>query len=256
MLAQQRTEYILQQLRIHGCVNVRELANALDVTEVTIRRDLEELEKQGYLQRVHGGATSLAKKDILSKSDESNMEDRLQVNFDKKEMLCRRAASYIKDGDCIFLDGGTTIYPILPYLQNKKIKIVTHSTLITKNFDSEVAELFSIGGKIIPEYQMAVGPIAIDTIKRFNFDYAFIGCAGIDLENKTVYTAEMDTMLIKELAMKQSLHKFLLVDASKKNIKGFCSFTSSDEFDKVFCDEAIEHERSIDLPENFIVVRE
>lgn len=95
------------------------------------------------------------------------------------------------------MDGGTSIFPMLSYLQTKKIKIVTHSTLIQEHFDSDVAELFAIGGKLIPEYKMAVGPIALETLQRFNFDFAFIGCAGIDLLRHKVYTAEMDTLAVK-----------------------------------------------------------
>lgn len=252
MLAQERNDYILQQLNAKGCVNVRCLSQELQVSEVTIRRNLEDMEKQGLLIRIHGGAKKNPKTDILSKNDESRMLDRLQLHYEQKDLVCKKAAEFVKDGDCIFLDGGTSIFPMLQYLQHKKIKIVTHSTLIQEHFDSDVAELFAIGGKLIPEYKMAVGPIALATLHRFNFDYAFIGCAGIDLLRQKVYTAEMDTLAVKEEAMQLAQQKYLLIDSSKTSVKGFCSFTNLQSFDGILCDEGILQDNE-ELPDNFII---
>lgn len=254
MLAHERNDYILTKLNAKGCVNVRHLSQELAVSEVTIRRDLEEMEKQGLLIRIHGGAKKNQKTDILSKNDESRMLDRLQLHFEQKNRVCKQAAEFIKDGDCVFLDGGTSIFPMLSYLQTKKIKIVTHSTLIQEHFDSDVAELFAVGGKLIPEYKMAVGPIALETLQRFNFDFAFIGCAGIDLLRHKVYTAEMDTLAVKKQAMQLAQQSYLLIDSSKTKIKGFCSFTDFSRFDGILCDEGVLQEDE-ELPENFMIAK-
>ena len=229
MLASERFEKIVEIVNQKGFISTKELSVTMQVTETTIRRDCEELEKQGLLLRVHGGAKSVHPKVILSTKDEKTMEERKEF-FYEKDIVCKKAASFVKDGDCIFLDGGTSIVPILPYIQEKKIKIVTHSHLIVDAFSGTESELFVIGGRYIPEYAMSVGPITISELDRFNFDLAFLSCAGIDLDRKLVYTAEMDTMAVKQKAMSLSAQKYLLIDRSKIAIKGFCSFIDSDDY--------------------------
>lgn len=254
MIASQRFEKIVELVNDRGIVNTRELSELMEVTETTIRRDCEELEKQGKLLRVHGGAKSIKQKEILSTLDEKEMRDRTG-QFEEKERVCRKAASFIKNGDCIYLDGGTSVQPILKYLQGKHLKIVTNSTLLANSFHDSDSELFIIGGKYIPEYSMSVGPIAAKNLQHFNFDHAIISCSGVDLENETVYAAEMDTMNIKEQAMKNAVKSYLLIDSSKLSVKGFYSSVKSSDFDAVICNEDPEI-RDSDLPDNFILVEE
>ena len=161
--------------------------------------------------------------------------------------------SIVEDGSCIFLDGGTSIVAMLKYLEGKTIKIVTHSKLIVSNFQDYNAELFCIGGKLIPEFAMCTGPLTLSGLERFNFDYAFIGCAGIDLKRKLVYTVEMDTMAIKQKAMSLAKKSYLLADSSKFNVTGFCSFISTDDFEAIFSDNQINADAK-DIPDNFILI--
>ncbi|TQQ84902.1 DeoR/GlpR transcriptional regulator [Peptacetobacter hominis] len=252
MIASERFSRIVESVNKRGFISTKELSECMGVTETTIRRDCEELEKQGLLIRVHGGAKSIKQKMILSDRDEKSMSERIEYSKEK-DIISKRASEFVKDGDCIFLDGGTSIVPILKYIKGKKVKIVTHSQLIVNMFDDSEAELFVIGGKYIPEYNMSVGPITLSDIEKFNFDHAFISCAGVDIERKLVYTAEMDTMAVKQKAMNLSVRKYLLADSSKLSVKGFCSFISSDDFDAVICnvDENISEE---ELPDNYILV--
>ena len=255
MLASERFARIVEITNEKDFVSTRELSQKLNVTETTIRRDCEELEQQGLLIRVHGGAKSIKQSVILSNKDEKIMSERTNIHQDEKEMVCKKAASFIRDGDCIFLDGGTSIVPILKYIKGKKLKIVTHSTLIANKFDDNESELFVIGGKYIPEYNMSVGPITLEDLEKFNFDYAFLSCAGIDLERQLVYTAEMDTMAVKQKAMNLAVKRYMLIDSSKFFVKGFCSFISSHDFDAIICnrDQSIHED---DLPNNYILVDE
>lgn len=255
MLADERCQKIVELTNEKGFVSTEELAKLFNVTETTIRRDSKELENKGLLIRVHGGTKSLNQNIILSKNDEVKMTERSVLNSFTKDIVCKLAAQFVKDGDCIFLDGGSSIVGMLKYLKGKKIKIVTHSSLILNNFDDEDIEVFVIGGKYLPEYAMSIGPITLSELERFNFDHAFISCAGIDIIKRVVYTAEMDTMAVKQLAMSLSVHKYLLCDTSKFKIRGFCSFINSDDFDAVICnyDKFINDE---DIPNNFILVTE
>ena len=177
MLASERFEKIVQMVNEKGIANTKELAQILNVTETTIRRDTEFLEKQGKIIRVHGGAKSINQKTVMSNQDEKDMKDRTE-NYEKKDEVCKKVAAFIKNGDCIFLDGGTTVAPIVKYLKGKNVKIVTNSMLVVKAFNDSDSELFVIGGKYIKEYDMSVGSIALNNLSNFNFDYrpAFKPC--------------------------------------------------------------------------------
>lgn len=255
MIASERFSIIVNMVNEKGFVNTKDLAQQLKVTETTIRRDCEELEKQGLLIRVHGGAKSIKQNFILSNKDEKMMSERGDIHSFEKDIVCQKAAFFVKDGDCIFIDGGTSLVPMVKYLRGKKVKIVTHSTLIANLFHDSEAELFVLGGKYIPEYNMSVGPITLNDLEKFNFDFAFLGCAGVDLQRELVYTAEMDTTAVKQKAMTLSVKNYLLIDSSKLYIKGFCSFIDTGDFDAIICNDDISIDKEL-LPHNFILVNQ
>lgn len=255
MIASERFSIIQKIVNEKKFISTKELSEQLNVTETTIRRDCEELHKQGLIIRVHGGAKSVHQKNFLSKENETRMSERYDIHKDEKEMVAKQASNEIHDGDCIFLDGGTSIVPMVKYIKDKKIIIVTHSSLIVDELqkDSNV-ELFIIGGKYLPAYNMSVGPLAISNIEKFNFDHAFISCAGIDLERKLLYTVEMETMEVKQKAMHVSTKTHLLIDSSKLDVKSFCSFIHTDDFDSIYCDENDSIVKE-DILENMILVK-
>ncbi len=97
-------------------------AQELAVSEVTIRRDLEEMEKQGLLIRIHGGAKKNPKTDILSKNDESRMLDRLQLHFEQKNRVCKQAAEFIKDGIVFFWMEVPVFFQCFHICKRKRLK--------------------------------------------------------------------------------------------------------------------------------------
>lgn len=253
MIASERYEKIVEMVDAQGIKNTKELAQILNVTEMTIRRDCEELEKQGKLIRVRGGAKSIKKKPVISDIDDKKVNDRTEF-YEEKDLVCQKAASFIKEGDCIFLDGGTSLFPILKYLTGKRVKIVTNSINIANMFQDDSSELFLIGGKYLPKYNMSVGPIALEILNMFNFDYAFISCAGIDVEKNYVSSSEVETPAIKTKAMEMASKKYLLIDSSKFDVKGFYSFSSCDKFDAIICNDDANIDKE-NVSENFIFVK-
>lgn len=253
MIAEERLSTIRDLLKHRDYISTQELARLLNVTPTTVRRDCEELDKKGEAIRVHGGIKRKKKRQVLSNRGELTMQERLDIHAPEKTAVARKAASLVKDGDCIFLDGGTSILPLANALHGKKIKIVTHNQLIAQEFDDDGAELFLLGGKFIPQYSMSAGPLTLGELEKFNFDYAFISCAGTDPATQQVYTAEMDTMAVKQKAMDQADKKYLLIDSSKFEVKGFCSFLSSSDFDGVICNSSQEIPEE-ELPDNYILV--
>ncbi len=251
MMAEERLSRIEQMTNEKGYVSTRDLAGALQVSEPTIRSDCKELEKQGRVIRVHGGAKSRRTRGILTQSSEKDMDDRQGHEQAEKDALCRYAASLVQDDDCIFIDGGTTFATILDHLKGKRVRVVTHSQIILNSFTSENGELFMIGGNYSPQYKMNLGPAALADLDSFNFQYAFLSCAGVDIDRRKAYTAELETAEVKKKAMKLAEKSFLIIDSSKQKIKGFYSFADLDEFDGIITDRTDQ-----EVPDHFIIPEE
>ncbi|MCI8598806.1 MAG: DeoR/GlpR transcriptional regulator [Lachnospiraceae bacterium] len=253
MIATQRYEKIIEMVNERGVIHTGELAQLLGVTETTIRRDCEKLEKQAALIRVHGGVKSRESQGILSSFHDRTMRERTE-RYVEKDLVCQAAAALVKEGDCIYLDSGTTVVPMLKYLRGKQLKIVTPSLLIAEAFQDPGSELLVIGGRYMIGYDMMGGSIATEYLQRFRFDLAFLGCSGIDLKNGFVYTGEIDTMSLKETAIQCALKKYLLIDTTKLFVKGFYGPLKHEDFDAVFCNQ----DRLLDpgeLPNNFKIVQ-
>lgn len=256
MLADKRYEYILRETERKGFVQTGHLAQELHVSETTIRRDIEELDRQSRLIRVHGGAKSLAKQYIVSSKDERRMQDRHDLQAKEKELICAKAAAMVKDGDSVFIDGGTTLVPLVQQLNKRRVKIVTHSVLAAEAFDSDTAELFLLPGNYDPYYAMNTGPATEEMLEKFHFSIAFLSCLGIDAVSQEVYTAEMSTPSVKRVAARQSARKVLLSDSSKLDVTGYYTMCHTGSVDMVIMDAGALRIGKENLPENFVIVKE
>ncbi len=228
MLASERMLFILQEINKNGSVKLKLICKQLNTSESTVRRDLEELEKQNKLRRVHGGAIKVSLSSILTDNKELTMNEKKDLQKEAKTSLCAACAKIVEDGDCIFVDGGTTFMNMAAYLEGKKVKIITHSDLVRSANDA--IEVVVIGGRNINVYQMNVGPMAVEQLSKFNFDKVFIGCAGVDVSSKEAFTAEMDSAQIKEVAISKSIDTYLVIDNTKLDTKGFYNFACTDDF--------------------------
>ena len=254
MLADKRYERIVEITEEQGFVKTRELADMLRVSETTIRRDVEELDVRHRLIRVHGGAKSLTKANLTTSQDEKLMRERVTVHAGEKAMIARRAADMVQDGDCIFLDGGTTILPLVPLLKDKHITIVTHSSLVVEEFQEGNARLFVLPGDYDVYYSMFTGPVTTNVLSRFHFNSCFIGCLGVNPREGTVLASETMTPAVKLKAMEQSSRAVLMADSSKMDIRAFYTMADLAEFDFVITDPGVREYLSDDeIPENFIL---
>ena len=251
MLASERLMYIIECVNRKNIINIKDISSDLGVSETTVRRDLEKLEEDGKLIRVHGGAKKIEKASFLSAYDEPSMDEKLYVNRIEKQSVCGKAASLVKDGESIFIDGGTTLEPMCEFLADKHLMIVTHSDLILRSPYLANSEVIMLGGRYIPKYNMCAGPNTVSLLQRFNFDHAFIGCAGISFERDAIYTIETETAAVKEAAMSMAANSYLLIDSSKVNVRGFCSFSRPSDFDAIICnsDDSL---KEGELPENIM----
>ncbi|SEO86704.1 DeoR/GlpR family DNA-binding transcription regulator [Propionispora vibrioides] len=231
MLASERRVYIMKNLYQKGIINIKDIARELNISEITVRRDFEKMELEGKLKRVQGGA---ALEEALENA-ELTMQNRLSVHVPKKRLVSEAAADLVQDGDHVFVDAGTTMAPLLDILLLKPVKIVTYNSLIVRNMPNPVAEMFVVGGKYLPHYSMFVGASAQDMLKQFRFNIAFLGCSGVDVEEGVVYTTEMESLLMKKIALERAEKQYLLLDDSKLEKHGFLKFTDLSGFTGIIC---------------------
>ena len=206
----------------------------MNVSKSTVQRDLSKLEKQGKINREYGGAVQVNIKETISDLTEGPVLEKLNINVDKKAIIAEFASKEIKDGDLVFIDSGTTSLQLIPFLINRKIKIVTYSYIFLAKMGQLDTDIYMLGGKYNRKHEICYGTSTIEQLKDFRFDKAFITANGADCNLKEVYTSEIDVGNIKKAAMKRSKKSYLLIDDSKFNITGLSTFAYFNEFEKIF----------------------
>ena len=254
MLASERTRYIISQLHSKGIINLKDIAKELNISEATVRRDFEKLENEGKLTRVTGGAklNEHGEEAPVINSAELTMRAKKNLNYDAKLRVARRACDYIEDGECVYLDGGTSIAVMAEFLEKRPIQIFTHSELLVRSMNNPVADIFLIGGTYLPHYGVSVGPMTQEMIQKLHFDKVFVSCTCADISEDCSYVNEFLTLAVKNTAIANSDKAYLLMDAGKLNRRSFCKLRALSEFEKVFCNsgEALPDP----LPTNFEIL--
>ena len=184
MLSAERKLYILKKLESEQTIQVKQVAKELHVSESSIRRDLLELDDENKVDRIYGGAVKKERERILTDEAEIKMMERMSIHYDKKLRICKAASTLVEDGECVFLDGGTSIVPMIHFLSSRPIKIVTNNHLIVQNVQNPKAKIIVIGGEFNTKYRMSEGNEAQNMLRLYNFDRSFIGCAGVSLGMK------------------------------------------------------------------------
>ena len=251
MLASERTRYIISQLNEKGIINLKDVAKELGISEATVRRDFEKLENEGRLKRVTGGAELTESTNDFSNNAELTMRSKKSLNYDGKLRVAKKACEYIQDGECIFVDGGTSAAALAKFLEKRAVKIVTHSELFVRSMNNPAAEIVLIGGTYLTHYAMSVGTLTQQALSQFHFDRVFISCTCADLEEGLAYTNELDTLAIKNVARQNGDHSYLLLDSGKINRRSFCKLDSLSNFEQVFCDDC---PKLSNAPDHFIIV--
>lgn len=213
MKIEERKQAILERLQKTGRVYVADLSRELCISEVTIRKDLKELEERGSLRRVHGGASKITKVAM-----ELSLEEMQKINVDEKRAIAREAYRFISDNDVVLLDASTTCREIAYLLRDgdrKGITVITTALHIACELvPCEHLEVVQVGGNIRRTVLTTMGPIATETIRGLHVDKAFIGVNGIDI--KVGYTTQnlMEGEL-KRVMIHSASQSFVVADSSK-----------------------------------------
>ena len=234
MLKRERLHKIVEMVNTQGIITVNEIINKLDVSDMTIRRDLDELDKAGKIVRIHGGAQSIS----YSINQELSHSEKQELQMEEKRKIVQLASTYINDGDTIFLGPGTTIELLSHFLVNKHIRIVTNNYPafeILKQSDS--VNLILTGGDFRKNTGALVGPITNTNLKRINFTKAFISANGI--HNESICTYNIEEGEAQEIALNNSRTKYLLLDNKKLNKDDFYVFYNLHDIDYLITDHSI-----------------
>lgn len=220
-LIQQRRNRILQIITENQKVGIRQLSEILDETEITIRRDLIELEKAKKLIRVHGGAIlSEPKKSVWQTS---SIQNRLERNRQTKERIASFASTLIQNDESIFIDGGSTNQILAPMIKDlSNMLFVTNSPDIADILiENEENKIIQIGGELTRDTHLTIGPDAEENIKKYYVDKCITSVSGIDSE-VGCYSAIPSEANMKRILVEHARETILLVDSSKFNRKAFC----------------------------------
>lgn len=234
MLARERQLFILSRLKSHPMISISDLCKEMNVSKSTVRRDLKLLEDQGRIVRERGGVVEAGLIETMSDLTEAPVLEKVNINSEEKKVIGQLAAAEVSDGDLIFIDSGTTPLDLIPYLYNKKIKIVTNSFILLSRLNGLEADVYVLGGKYSKEHEVSFGPATMEQLQDFRFDKAFIGASGADIALGEVYTSEFEYGSIKKSVMKRSKHSYLLIDDSKFRHTGLSAFGHFKDFDKIF----------------------
>lgn len=227
MLAIERRREILARLGANGKVLVAELAKDFDVTEETIRRDLEKLDKEGLASKTYGGAVSKH-----SSAIDLPYNVRESANVPQKQKIAQIIADLIEDGERVMVDSSSTaLYVIKKIKEKKNLTIITNSVKVLLELaDKPDWTVLSTGGNLKKNALSLTGSSAEKMIHSYHVDTAICSCKGIDTELGITDSNENDS-LIKQAMLHSAERRILALDAEKFDKKSFvkvCDFTDLD----------------------------
>ncbi|KAF1298627.1 DeoR family transcriptional regulator [Enterococcus sp. JM4C] len=223
MLTDERKQRILQLVEQHSIVKSQDLMNDLNVSESTIRRDLQELEDEGLIERIHGGAKKSQKL-----SYEQAMSEKTFKNIHEKRKIAALAAEEIVEGDIIYLDAGSTTLEMIAFLNDRSITVVTNSVQHAAKLVERQIPTIILGGAIKLSTDAVLGSTSLQQLSQLRFNKVFMGMNAAHLEFG-YSTPDPEEAALKKLAMKQAEESFVLIDQTKFNQVTFSKVASIEE---------------------------
>lgn len=250
MLKEDRFQAIMSLLEGSGTIRVSDIMEKLSVSDMTVRRDLDELEKQGLLERVHGGAKL---KDFYRPVELSHTEKQIMLQ-EEKQRIVERANEFIHDGDTIFLGPGTTIELLSKIITADSLRIVTNCLPVFEELNKHKGnrKIYLLGGELRETTQCFVGEITNKSLNDMNFHKAFFSCNA--LNEQKIMTSTFEEGQTQQLALNNSVERFLLIDHSKIGKRDFSVYYSLNEITAVITDKD-EHKlyEKIEKEEKYLV---
>lgn len=210
MLKEERQKIILDKLEENNIIQVSQMTELLNVTEMTIRRDLIELEKKELLIRIHGGASKIEK----TQPKEFSNEEKLLKNKDLKMEIAEKIGQILMPEQNIYLGAGTTMEYVSEFIGDKKLNIFTNSLyLFNKLVFLDNVNIKLIGGEFRKVTGAFVGALSLDIVSKMRFNQAFIGVNGIN--KGKAYTYSPEEGILQKMILDNSFDRYLVADSSK-----------------------------------------
>ena len=210
---QERRQKILQELEEEGKVRVAELSKKFGCSEVTVRNDIKEMDREGLLRRTHGGAIRIEKETTRKYAAES-----IYRHTDRKKQIAACAYEFIEDRDTIIMDDASSTFYLALHIKNhpeKRLAVVTNSLLVGNELAyARHVELYMVGGHVGGHLSATMGDSAVKDIEQFRVDKAFIGVHSInfDVGLTSIATPQMQ---VKQAILKSTDKVYVLADSSK-----------------------------------------
>ena len=256
MTTYERRQSLLDLLRKQTGLSVSELAISLDVSEGTVRNDLNALELQGLLTRVHGGAVLLQQETFQNNS----FFRRHQQNVAAKLAISYQAAALVSDDDSILLDASSTAYYFAQALsKHQRLRVMTNGFRAAQELAQNTSNtVFLIGGIVDNECSSVTGLLSEHIIEELHIQKAFLSCSGFSLERgmTEVHLAEAQ---LKRKVIDSSKELFALVDSSKFGVEDLTSFARTERISRLLTDQSLSSDWSERLKQagiNFTICKE
>lgn len=246
MLVAERYEKIVALVNERGSIRVSELSELYQVTEETIRRDLDKLERGGRLRRSHGGAVSI--KDGQHQHAEIPYAEREITHAEEKRRIAQEAIKRIAPGERILLDASTTAWYMAGNVPDMKLTVLTNSIKVaTELSGKDKIEIIATGGIVAQRSLSFVGPLAERSLDAYYVDKVFLSCKGVHLERGISESNELQAR-VKEKMIGRAEQIILLADSSKFGVRAFAHVADLDRVDIIVTDRRIPKE-TVDLLE-------
>ena len=234
LLSTEREKLILDSLN-GGICTIAELSARLGVSEATVRRDLQSLEEQHLVRRVHGGAEPIRR----GAAGELLFNEKTSLHAAEKELIAQKALDYIQDNDAIFLDGGSTVLALARKLQQRKnLTVVTNSIMAASELMETSHRLILLGGEFRARSRTLVGPLTSRILESLAIHTAFLGTMGFT-EESGISTSDPNEAYTKELVMKRAARVILLADSSKLGAPSLASSGGVSDIDLIITDDKV-----------------
>ena len=247
MLVAERQKKIVDLVNERLSIRVTQLSNIFSVTEETIRRDIEKLEKENLLMRSHGGAVSIEKD-----HGETSYLEREITNAAEKKAIAVEAIRSIEPGDQIVLDASTTAWYMAKELPDMPLTVLTNSIKVAIELSKkEQIKVISTGGTLLSQSLSYVGPLAERSLSMYHVNKAFLSCKGVHLEKGLSDFNESQALLKKQM-MEIADETILMVDSSKFGTRAFSQIAPVTAIDCIITDSNINEETRNELEEKKI----
>lgn len=240
MFAKERQELIVQTVNAEGRATVTDLARRFDVTEDSIRKDLKHLSGEGLLQRVYGGAISVAS------HPERDISERVGTKVEQKRAIAQKAFALLEPGETVFLDVSTTNLALAEKIAasataGTNLTVVTNMVdIIQKLAGCQGVRVVCAGGLLNTDLDAFLGALTLQVLAAFRFDKAFMGALGVNPDSGEVLTYDFEDGAVKRQVIRTASRSILMVDDQKFGASGSYCFANLEDLDAVVCNAPTE----------------